>query len=38
VVPTSWQGEPCLRLCIVDPRTKLADVTALLDDLAATTW
>jgi glutamate/tyrosine decarboxylase-like PLP-dependent enzyme len=38
VVPTSWRGEPCLRLCIVDPRTKLADVTALLDDLAATTW
>jgi glutamate/tyrosine decarboxylase-like PLP-dependent enzyme len=38
VVPTSWQGEPCLRLCIVDPRTQLADVTALLDDLAATTW
>ena len=38
VVPTSWQGEPCLRLCIVDPRTRLDAVTALLDDLAATTW
>lgn len=34
VVPTSWGDSPCLRLCIVDPRTRLADVTALLDDLA----
>jgi glutamate/tyrosine decarboxylase-like PLP-dependent enzyme len=38
VVPTSWQGAPCLRLCIIDPRTPLADVTALLDDLAETSW
>ena len=38
VVPTSWRGAPCLRLCIIDPRTRLADVTALLDDLAGTSW
>ncbi len=38
VVPTSWRGAPCLRLCLVDPRTRLADVTALLDDLAGTSW
>jgi glutamate/tyrosine decarboxylase-like PLP-dependent enzyme len=38
VVPTSWQGAPCLRLCIIDPRTPLDRVTALLDDLAGTSW
>ncbi len=38
VVPTSWRGAPCLRLCIVDPRTQLDAVTALLDDLAGTSW
>ncbi|MBI4935407.1 MAG: aminotransferase class V-fold PLP-dependent enzyme [Actinobacteria bacterium] len=35
LVPTSWQGEPCLRICLVHPRTQLADLLALLDDLAA---
>jgi glutamate/tyrosine decarboxylase-like PLP-dependent enzyme len=35
LVPTSWQGEPCLRICLVHPRTQLADLQALLDDLAA---
>ena len=38
VVPTSWQGEPCLRLCIIDPRTPVTGITALLDDLAGTSW
>ncbi len=38
VVPTSWKGGSCLRLCIIDPRTRLDAVTALLDDLAETTW
>ncbi len=38
VVPTSWKGTPCLRLCIVDPRTRLDAVTDLLDDLAGTSW
>jgi glutamate/tyrosine decarboxylase-like PLP-dependent enzyme len=35
VVPTTWQGEPCLRICLVNPRTDLADLVAILDDLAA---
>jgi glutamate/tyrosine decarboxylase-like PLP-dependent enzyme len=35
VVPTSWKGEPCLRICLVNPLTRLADLQALLDDLAA---
>ncbi len=34
VVPTSWRGEPCLRICIVHPRTDLAEITEILDDLA----
>ena len=34
VVPTSWRGEPCLRVCIVHPRTDPAALAAILDDLA----
>jgi glutamate/tyrosine decarboxylase-like PLP-dependent enzyme len=34
VVPTSWKGEPCLRICVVHPRTRPEDLTAILDDLA----
>ena len=34
VVPTSWQGEPCLRVCVVHPRTDLAQIITILDDLA----
>jgi len=34
VVPTSWKGQPCLRVCIVHPRTTIAALSALLDDLA----
>jgi glutamate/tyrosine decarboxylase-like PLP-dependent enzyme len=37
VVPTSWKGEPCLRICLVNPLTRPADLLALLDDLAAST-
>jgi glutamate/tyrosine decarboxylase-like PLP-dependent enzyme len=33
VVPTTWKGKPCLRICLVNPRTQLTDVIALLDDL-----
>jgi glutamate/tyrosine decarboxylase-like PLP-dependent enzyme len=36
LVPTSWKGEPCLRICLVHPRTQLSDLQGLLDDLAAT--
>lgn len=35
VVPTSWKGAPCLRLCIVNPRTEAAKVLEVLDDLTA---
>ena len=35
IVPTSWQGEPCLRACFVHPRTQLAALSPILDDLAA---
>ncbi len=33
VVPTSWQGAPALRCCIVNPRTTDAQLRALLDSL-----
>jgi glutamate/tyrosine decarboxylase-like PLP-dependent enzyme len=33
VVPTSWEGAPCLRICVVHPRAELAALTAILDDL-----
>ena len=33
VVPTSWRGEACLRICLVNPRTELAKLIAILDDL-----
>jgi glutamate/tyrosine decarboxylase-like PLP-dependent enzyme len=35
VLPTTWEGEPVLRLCFVNPRTPIALVRDLLDDLAA---
>lgn len=35
VVPTSWQGLPCLRLCLVHPRTRFDHVVRVLDGLAA---
>ena len=35
VVPTTWQGEACLRICLVNPRTDRADLFAILDDLEA---
>jgi glutamate/tyrosine decarboxylase-like PLP-dependent enzyme len=34
IVPTSWQGEPCMRICIVNPRTTIESLSAILDDLA----
>ena len=32
-VPTSWQGETCLRLCIVNPETTEADIALVLETL-----
>ncbi|HSL72906.1 MAG TPA: pyridoxal-dependent decarboxylase [Ilumatobacteraceae bacterium] len=36
VVPTTWQGETVLRLCIVNPRTTVDDVAAILSSLEET--
>jgi glutamate/tyrosine decarboxylase-like PLP-dependent enzyme len=33
-VPTSWQGEPVLRCCFVNPETTVDDVRLVLDSLA----
>ena len=34
LVPTSWDGEPCMRVCFVHPQTSLHEVLVLLDDMA----
>jgi len=34
IVPTSWRGEACLRICVVHPLTEAMALAALLDDLA----
>jgi glutamate/tyrosine decarboxylase-like PLP-dependent enzyme len=34
VVPTTWQGEVVLRICIVNPRTTEDDISAILATLA----
>lgn len=36
VVPTSWKGAPCLRICLVNPRTEVPALFGILDDLART--
>lgn len=33
VVPTSWKGETCLRLCIVNPETTVNDIAAVVEAL-----
>lgn len=33
VVPTSWQGETVLRVCIVNPRTTVDDLRVVVDSL-----
>lgn len=33
VVPSSWQGETVLRMCIVNPRTTVAGLTTIFDSL-----
>jgi glutamate/tyrosine decarboxylase-like PLP-dependent enzyme len=34
IVPTAWQGETCLRLCIVNPETTVADIETVVELLA----
>jgi glutamate/tyrosine decarboxylase-like PLP-dependent enzyme len=38
VVPTKFHGETVMRICIVHPNTEIADVVALLDDMASTAF
>ena len=33
VVPTAWHGETVLRICVVNPRTTVADIELLIDSL-----
>jgi len=33
VVPTSWNGETCLRLCIVNPETSAKDIAIIVESL-----
>ena len=35
VVPTRWRGEPCMRICLVHPDTRIDALEALLDDMAS---
>lgn len=35
VVPTRWHHEICFRICVVNPRTRIDALRALLDDMAA---
>jgi glutamate/tyrosine decarboxylase-like PLP-dependent enzyme len=37
VVPTSWDGETVLRICIVNPQTTIDDIRLLIDSLAEAT-
>ena len=34
VVPTAWDGETVLRICVVNPRTTIDDIAFLVDSLA----
>jgi glutamate/tyrosine decarboxylase-like PLP-dependent enzyme len=33
VTPTGWAGETVLRICVVNPRTTVADIEAIIDSL-----
>jgi glutamate/tyrosine decarboxylase-like PLP-dependent enzyme len=35
IVPTTWQDDVCYRICLVNPRTELDALVALLDDMTA---
>jgi glutamate/tyrosine decarboxylase-like PLP-dependent enzyme len=35
VVPTTWQGEVVLRICIVNPRTTIDDIASIIDSLGS---
>ncbi len=33
IVPTKWNGATCYRICVVNPKTSLASLQSLLDDM-----
>ena len=35
IVPTTWQGERCYRICVVNPLTTAEMLAEILDDMAA---
>jgi glutamate/tyrosine decarboxylase-like PLP-dependent enzyme len=35
IVPTFWRGEPCMRVCIISPRTTPEMLSPLLNDMAS---
>jgi glutamate/tyrosine decarboxylase-like PLP-dependent enzyme len=35
IVPTTWRNQTCMRVCIVNPRTTIESLNAILDDLAS---
>lgn len=35
IVPTSWRGERCYRICVVNPQTTTELLSEILDDMAA---
>ena len=37
-MPTSWNGETVLRLCIVNPRTSADDIARILRALEEPRW
>ncbi len=37
LVPTFWRGEPCMRICVVNPQTTIDMLRPVIDDLAAFT-
>ena len=33
IVPTTWKGELCLRVCIINPKTTFTQLASILDDV-----
>jgi glutamate/tyrosine decarboxylase-like PLP-dependent enzyme len=33
IVPTTWRDETCYRVCVVNPRTEIEQLSSLLDDM-----
>ena len=37
LVPTFWHGQPCMRICVVNPQTTIDMLRMVIDDLASHT-